>query len=400
MKRVLAFLFSLVLTACSTTGPSPDEFVTHWNVRPAIGLDALLLIGAASGDIMQAEHYPDEIAFVREHMSAEGLAAMEALDVALRQRLGRLTGPTLVHVFSAGESATLDDVIASAADPVGRLRPGLERSPHWNLAEFNAAVRMMPHVHTALIALRDIGFVERYEQDTLPLINAAIESDFAAIMVYDVIPEQSRLLGRELDPQIDIILAHFTIPYGIRLLDQQFISFYGWDADIQLRNAAHEIFHPPFDPYDDELMELLSALREDPWFTSIVEDHDPQFGYNSFMGVVNEDSTQALDQIVSDRLGFAREPGHRWRTSDGGMHMFAAALYHAMLETGFAESGGTYSEWLKDGLRSGLLSPSEVRRRAALVVGTEAVNAWGPHRATAREEGLPHAQSHEDDPGS
>ena len=116
---------------------------------------------------------------------------------------------------------------------------------------------------------------------------------------------------------------------------------------------------------------------------SIVEDHDPQYGYQRFVSVIDEDSTQALDQIVADRLGFARDPGERWRHSDGGMHMLAAALYHAMQETGFADSGGKYEDWLKNGLRSGLLSPAEVKRRAALVVGQEAVDAWGPQRTAA-----------------
>ncbi len=390
MNRILILFAVLGLSACATAVSQPDEPVTRWNIQPSIGLDALLLIGAASGDIMQADIYPEEIAFVRERMSDEGLAALDTLDSVLRQRLGRLTGPTLAYMFSAGPTATLDDVIQSALDPVGRLRPGLETSPHWNEDEFNAALRSMPVIHTALTALRDTGFVERYERESLPDIVAAIESDYAPVMTFDVIPEQSRLLGRDLDPEIHIIVARYARPYGMRLLGQRFVAYYGWDADIQLRVAAHEIIHPPYDPDDAELQDLLSDLEADPWFISIVEDHDPQYGYNSFMGVVNEGSTQALDQIVSDRLGFSRDPGERWRTSDGGMHLLAAALYHAMLESGFADEGGKYADWLKDGLRSGMLSPSEIRRRAALVAGDEAVEAWGPHRSAAMEGDTQH----------
>lgn len=344
-------------------------------------MDALLLIGAASGDLMQAHIYSEEIAAVRGKMSAEGIAALDTLDAVLRQKLGRLTGPTLAYIFSAGPVATLDDVIASAADPVARLKPGLEASPTWDAREFEAAVKLMPSVHIALLALRDTGFVEQYRQESLPNIDAAIASDYADVISHDVIPEQERLLGRELDPQIDIIIVRYAEPYGMRILGQRFVAYYGWDATTQLRIAAHEIFHPPYDPNDAELIELLSELRFDPWLKSIVEDHDPQFGYNSFEGVVNEGSTQALDQIVSDRLGFSQEPGQRWRHSDGGMHMLAAALYHAMQESGFADDGGNYSEWFKNALRSGLLSPSEVKRRAALVVGSDAVEAWGPHRS-------------------
>ena len=344
-------------------------------------MDALLLIGAASGDLMQAHIYSEEIAAVRGQMSAEGIAALDSLDAVLRQELGRLTGPSLAYFFSAGPVATLDDVIESAADPIARLKPGLEMSPNWDTKEFESAARLMPAVHTALLALRDTGFVEQYHQESLPDIVAAIASDYAPVISHDLIPEQERLLGRGLDPQIDIIIVRYAKPYGMRILGQRFVAYYGWDAETQLRIAAHEIFHPPYDPNDAELIDLLSELRSDPWLMSIVHDHDPQFGYNSFEGVVDEGSTQALDQIVSDRLGFAEEPGERWRKSDGGMHMLAAALYHAMRESGFADDGGSYSEWFKNALRSGLLSPSEVKRRAALVVGWDAVEAWGPRRS-------------------
>jgi hypothetical protein len=376
-SRLILFLF---LAACGTSSV-PDKTVTQWNVQSAIGMDALLLIGAASGDLMQADIYAEEIAAVRGKMSAEGIAALDTLDAVLRQKLGRLTGPSLAYFFSAGPVATLDDVIESAADPVARLKPGLEMSPNWDAREFESAVDLMPTVHTALLALRDTGFVDQYRQESLPNIDAAIASDYADVISHDVIPEQERLLGRDLDPQIDIIIVRYAKPYGMRILGQKFVAYYGWHARTQLQIAAHEIFHPPYDPDDAELRELLAELRSDPWLMSIVDDHDPQYGYNSFEGVVDEGSTQALDQIVCDRLGFADEPGKRWRESDGGMHMLAAALYHAMQESGFADDGGNYAEWFKNALRSGLLSPSEVKRRAALVAGRDAVDAWGPHRS-------------------
>ena len=370
----------LFVAVTGTSSPAHGEFVTDWKVQPAIGMDALLFIGAASGDLMQSKIYAEEIAAVRGKMSPEGVAALDKIDTVLRQKLGQLTGPALAYIFSAGPIATLDDVIASAADPVARLKPGLETSPYWNPDEFENATRLMPSIHTALLALRDTGFAEQYRKETLPAIDAAIVSDYAPVIAQDLIPEQERLLGRELDPGIEIIIVRYAKPYGIRILGQRFVAYYGWEAETQLRIAAHEIFHPPYDKNDAELFELLADFKSDPWFMSIVEDHDPQFGYNSFEGVVNEGSTQALDQIVSDRLGFAEEPGERWRESDGGMHMLAAALYHAMQESGFADEGGNYGNWFKEALRSGLLSPSEARRRATLVVGREAVEAWGPSR--------------------
>jgi len=379
MNKIAFLILVFLLSTNAATASDHDEMLTQWNVQSAMGMDALLLIGAASGDVMQSHIYTDDIAAVRDAMSAEGLAALDTLDAVLRQKLGRLTGPTLAYMFSAGPIATLDDVIASAADPVKHLKPNLQTSPNWDEREFESALQLMPAVHTALIALRDTGFVDRYRQETLPNIDAAIRNDYAPVVSHDIIPEQERLLGRVLNPEVDIIIVNYAQPYGMRILGQRIVAYYGWDAETQLRIAAHEIFHPPFDRNDAELLALLADLRDDPWMMSIVNNHDPKFGYNSFVGVVDEGSTQALDQIVSDRLGFAQDPGERWRESDGGMHMFAAALYEAMSESGFAAEGGTYSDWFKDALRSGLLSPSEVQRRAALVAGREAVEAWGPN---------------------
>ena len=71
------------------------------------------------------------------------------------------------------------------------------------------------------------------------------------------------------------------------------------------------MFHPPFDTDDWRFVARFAHLQSDPWIRSIVETHNPQFGYNSFDGIINEDSTQALDQIVSERMGFGRDPGDR-----------------------------------------------------------------------------------------
>ncbi|MEM9304869.1 MAG: hypothetical protein AAGE01_22345 [Pseudomonadota bacterium] len=355
---------------------------TQWRVGPAEGLDALLLLGAAAGDELQSTYYGESITLVRGRMSADGVAALDEIHATLAGA-GRLVGPSLALYFSAGPIESLEAVIRSAADPVTYLREGLGASPYWDPVRFDQVVALMPVVHRALVALRDIGFVDWYRSTQLPEISASIERNLAAVSPYDLIPEQERLLGRPLDSGIELIITRFAQPYGIRILGQRFVAYHGWKATTQLHVAAHEIFHPPFDLDDAELLRLLEPLREDPWLTSIVENHDPKFGYNSFMGVINEGATQALDQIVADRLGFARDPGQRWRHADGGMHLFAAALYHAMREDGFADAGGSFETWFLAGLRSGLLAPERVQEHAAAVVGEAAVARWRPDHVAA-----------------
>lgn len=390
MNRISCVIIIVLLAGIyNETASGADSFRTEWRVTPAEGMDALLLLGAATGDEMQAEYYAESIEYFRSRMTDEGLAALDELGTNLRGK-GLLVGPSLAYFFSAGNLDSIDDVIASAADPVGLLKPGLQTSPHWDTAEFDAAVRMMPLIHSALIALRDSGFQSWYASTQLPIIREAVEQNLAAVQDFDIIPEQERLLGRQLDPNVEIIIVNFTRPYGIRILGQRFVAYYGWEAETQLRVAAHEIFHPPFDPNDEDLPDLLDDLRNDAWMISIVENHDPKYGYNRFMGVVNEGSTQALDQVVADRLGFAEDPGERWRESDGGMHMLAAALYHAMIEDGFAAGGGNYSDWFKSALRRGLLDPDDVRSRATTIVGADVVNSWYDKAAAVSSNGAAH----------
>jgi hypothetical protein len=373
MTRLFVALAAFFLFVSPAAAQGAD-----WRVRSAEGLDALLLIGAASGDQMQAEIYTEEITWVRAGFSAEGLAALEALDQTLRQGSGTLTGPRLVLYFSAGPFDTFDDVLASARAPEERLRPVLQTTPFWDEEEWATTATLMPAIATALEQLRRIGFEQRWRAEWAPVIEAAVSRNQAAVEPYDVIPEQERLLGRPLERTLEIVILNFSQPYGIRVTGQRFLTHHSYNAQIQLRTAAHEVFHPPFDDDTWRLVARAERLRNDPWMRRIVEDHDPRFGYNSFEGVLNEDSTKALEQIVSERLGFAMDFRERLLASDDGMHMLAAALYHAMKEDGFDRRGGRYEDWLLSAFDRGMLTPAEVRRRAAAVVGEEAVARWMP----------------------
>jgi hypothetical protein len=155
------------------------------------------------------------------------------------------------------------------------------------------------------------------------------------------------------------------------------LNNHDYPLDSQLRVAAHEMFHPPFDLDDEGMWDALSDLKDDAWVQAIIEESNPAYGYSSFEGIVNEGSAQALDQIVAERLGFAQDPGERWRSADGGMHMLAAAFYHALKEEEFEKTGGEYAQWLMSALERGLLRPDSVRQRAAEIVGDQAVQRWG-----------------------
>ena len=108
MGHKIAFVAALLISACGadqavavddSSATTDSAMRTEWKVTSAAGMDALLIIGAVGGDVMQSHYYPEMIAYVRENLSAEGIAAMDELDAMLRQRMGRLTGPSLATLF-------------------------------------------------------------------------------------------------------------------------------------------------------------------------------------------------------------------------------------------------------------------------------------------------------------
>lgn len=372
----------LAITACialtTTTGlaGSSDDRYTRWSVRTCQGLEALVFIGALSGNRLQHEYYRAEVDHIRSRFDTEALEALERLSEVARIS-GTLIGPNLALLFSAGPADTLDDVILSARNPDARLRPNLEKSKYWDAHEWKwYREETIPDVLTVLLALRDAGFASYWQKIAVPKLELRVDATREFLQRFDIIPEQERLLGHPLHPDIEVLLLFFSHPYGIRVIGQRFASHYSYPMEVQLLTAAHEMFHPPFERGDMSIYESLEALRSDPWMMSIVHDHDPALGYNTFPELLDESSTQALDQIVANRMGFGLGPGARWRRADGGMHMLAAAIYQMLREDGFDRSGGNYSEWLVAAIERGMFTPDEVKRRAALIVGRDAVNRW------------------------
>jgi hypothetical protein len=135
-----------------------------------------------------------------------------------------------------------------------------------------------------------------------------------------------------------------------------------WPFAIVLRNAVHEMMHPPFDLVgDDELRETLSILGHDEFLMDRIRNHDPAYGYNTFEGFIEEDCVQALDQIINENMGVAIEPHRRWKESDGGMHVFAVALYSVMKEENFDNKKETFRDFLVRIVRSEKISPGKIK---------------------------------------
>ncbi|MET0337711.1 MAG: hypothetical protein ABW063_08095, partial [Caulobacter sp.] len=91
---------------------------------------------------------------------------------------------------------------------------------------------------------------------------------------------------------------------------------------------------------------------------------------------LNEDTVEALDQIIGERLGIALEPHLRWEKADDGMHVLAAGLYGLMKADGYDRTGGNLEAWMSDAAKSGRLSPSSLHPAAAAVLRRPVDQLW------------------------
>lgn len=348
---------------------------TRWSVRLSEGFDAICFLNPLSGDPFYADYYSAELAAFEPKLKPVTIATIGKW-FALAKSKGMLLGPNLCTLMSGAPDAAIADLLAALAEPETRLRPNFEKSPYWDAGEWTVFLTMCVDLTAIFADMRDAGFGafrNRYLAGRMSKPSALR----AKLTATDTIAEQERLLGRKFaDPSLEIVLLCFSQPHGIKIQGQRFLTHIDYPDRIVLRNADHEMLHPPF-PMDGALsLALQAALKADPLIARIVAEHDPSFGYNSFDGVLDEDTVQALEQIVNERLGVAEPAAQRWTESDGGMHVLAAGLYGLLKADGYDKTGGNIERWMGDALKNGGLAPASLHAAAARVLGRPVDKLW------------------------
>lgn len=364
------------MTALPAALVSVDAFAgTQWNVRTSEGFDALCALNLLSDDPYYLDKYPEEAKSFATPRYAAARRAARRLKAVIKDEQGGIVSAFLTLVFSGGPDSTLRAVLASARAPA-RLQSSFRASTFWDEDSWKLFQRVRPDVIEGLEAMGKAGFSPDWKRlmGTGASRAGALQAELAP---YDILGEQSRLIGHDLQKgKIEVILLYYSRPHGIRVQGSRFLTNIGYPTDVVLRNAAHEPLHPPYDASNPEVAKAVAELAKDSLIVRIVREHNPSFGYTTVDGYVEEDAVQALEQVISERLGIARPAGERWRKGDDGMHLLAAAIYDLMKETGFAENGGRFEAWFTDMVAAGRLSPGEVDRRARTVVGNETVGRW------------------------
>lgn len=350
---------------------------TQWKVRTSEGFDALCFFGPLSGKPFYADYYRDELAAFLPKLSAEAKAALATL-AAEAERTNDLIGANLCTRLSGGPDGTIEEVIGALENVDAVIKPPLQAGPYaLDDEEWAAFMVQRPLVLTVLKGMRDAGFADfrrGYVDSRAATRVPALKEKLAGL---DVIAEQERLLGRRFsDPSLEVILLYFSKPHGIKIQGQRFLTHLDYPDQIVIRNAAHEMLHPPFPMEGPLAKQMLATMERDPLLTRVLAEHDPSFGYNSMEGILNEDTVQALEQIVSERLGVGAVPATRWRNSDDGMHILAAALYGMLKADGYDKAGGNLEAWMAKGLKGGRFTPASIAASASEVLGLPADQLW------------------------
>jgi hypothetical protein len=371
-----------LLSACTgpgvAAGGAPAQ-VTRWRVAWCEGLDAVAWLGPLTGQPFYASHYRDELAAFLPRLAPEVVPTLQGL-AAQSDAAETLLWPWLALLFSGARHDTLADVLVSLDDAERVLRPPYEQGPHWEAEGWARFIAMQPRLRAVLHGLQGAGFGAFWRGGHTEPATRRLHELRALLEGLDIVSEQERLLGRALPRDVQVSLLQFCRPHGVRVHGQHFLAHVQSSDTALVLTAAHEILHPPFALDGRVARRCLAVLRDDALLTRILSEKSRESGYNTLEGMFEEDTLQALDQIVQERLGRGLSPRERWRRADVGLHVLAAALYGMLKADGFDRRGGAIEAWLDEAVAQGRLASTHWQAAAASVLDLPLDRLWTASR--------------------
>lgn len=334
-----------------------------WQVHPSFKYDVLCFLNSLTGDPFYLKYYQDEYAKFEPKLTPAARKAIAGLR-KWKEQNKKIISAFLTLYFSATDDETLDDMLATL-DNSKTMQRNLKATPYYNffswLFHYNP---IRDELKIIFLFLKDIGFESYWKENIRPQVLKKIAKIGPELHNYNVITEVEQFLGHPLaSNQITVYLLYYTQPHGMKITGTRFITDVSYPVSIVVSNAVHEMMHPPYDfDGDKELRTALNRLKKDAFLMDKVSNHNPSFGYNSFEGYIEENVVRALDQIINERLGIAKDARKRWKEDDEGMHVFAAALYHTMKEEKYNQKNLRLRDFLINMINTGKLGPGQIEK--------------------------------------
>jgi hypothetical protein len=353
MRRIGCFLFFCV---CCLSSPlfaaSALHSGTDWQLKPSLKYDALCLLNVLSGDPYYLEYYRPQYNYFHPLFTPQENAAFAQLKHVIKDEGGGIVSAKLALYYSVVDDETLPEMIRTAHDS-SAMRAALQKTPYWDDDGWKNYEEARPSLLIALQALERVGFPAYWKQSAEPGVEKRIAQLTPDLSKYNIVPVIERYLGTALpSPTITVYLLAYSEPHGIRITGLRFLTHESYPFQIVLHNAIHESMHPPYNANDPRVRNAIELLGNEPLIVEKVQHHDPSFGYNSVSGYVEEDSVQALEQIVSEQFGVARDAREYWKEQDGGMHVLAVAIYSGY-KAAVQQRREAYADWFVHAVESG-----------------------------------------------
>lgn len=358
-------------------GTQAPAAATVWRVHDSEGQDATAFLAPLSGRPLYQEHYGAEAAAFRERLPAsEATTAAELWASADAAGVG-LMSPFLALLLShADDDSSLAAVLAALDAPEARLLPAYRDGDYWSAGSWDWFLSERPRLRRLMGAMAQADFPGFRRARAGAAVEAGVARIAGGVEGVDLLRYEARLTGRTFEPEIDITVLAFSKPHGIKVRGQRFLQAADYDVPTTIRIAAHELLHPPVDMDGPAATAALETLGRDALMERIVRDHDPAWGYTSLPGLLNEDLCQALDQMVSEAFGMARNPADRWHRADDGIHVLAAGLYGLLRVDRWHRTGGDIGDWLLAAATDGRLAPASLHAAAARVLERPVERLW------------------------
>jgi hypothetical protein len=364
-RSFLLFLLLAVFPASlrADEPPRPFHTATQWDLQPSFKFDAICALNMLSGDPYYLEYYQADYDRLVKQFRPEERAAFVNLKRRIKDQNGGIISASLALYFSASDAESLDDLIRTVQES-STMRRNLQATTYYDDDGWKLYDASRPDLEAAFRALKRIHFEEDWEKNVKPKTEEARAAIAAKLPDYNVIPAVESVLGSPRPTnKITVYLLYYSEPHGIKITGTRFLTHYSYPFRIVLRNAIHEMMHPPYDlAHDAELRSGLESLKSDAFLMNKVEHHDTSFGYNTLAGLEEEDCVQALEQIIAERFGMGGDPRAYWREQDGGIHVVAVALYSLMKQQKFDGIPESFPKFLKRQFQTGALSHGQIEK--------------------------------------
>ena len=356
-------ILAISLLLCSRLPAQQPAFhsTTDWDIKPSFKFDVLCALNVLSGDPYYLEYYKADYDRFSPQLRPEERATFTNLKRRIKDENGGIISAQLSLYFSATDAESIDDLISVVKDS-SPMQRNLKATPYYSEDQWKVYDASRPDLEAAFRAMKRIDFQADWEKHAKPAIDQAIASIAKDLPKYNVVPAVESVLGvPRPSNKITIYMLYYSQPHGIKITGTRFLTHYSYPFRIVLRNAIHEMMHPPYDLANDpDLRAALQSLRADSFLMDKVEHHNRSYGYNTLEGLEEEDCVQALEQIIAERFGMGGDPHRYWHEQDDGIHVLAVALYSLMKQQSFPGERDSFPAFLKRTIRSGVLANGRI----------------------------------------